>query len=250
MRDPAIYIKRMANAMEEKLFFLNHLDLNEYDTVVDFGCADGELLRHIYGYCRNKPTLNIPKLIGIDFSQEMLSVARKTSDRSITFVRGIQELKKKMLGKVLIIFSSVWHEVYKEDYKEIFDFMSDKNAIVIRDMIKPINSKKEIINKSFLHTSDFYFMLEKYEAVRGEVNTKEELYEFLLKYSYIENWETEVFERYFSTPWFEINEFLKEKFEIKFQRDYTLPFKRERVFKDFGYVMNDRTHRQTIYIKK
>lgn len=249
MKNPAIYIKRMASAMEEKLFFLNHLDLNDFDTIIDFGCADGELLRNIYGYCENDSKIAIPELIGIDFSESMLDTARKTSNSVISFVKGIKDLRKRAFKRVLIIFSSVWHEIYEENYDEIFNFMGSKSAIVIRDMIKPIEYDMEV-QKSFLNISDFYFMVERYEDFRKEIETKEDLYEFFLKYSYVENWETEMLEKYFSTPWFEIDEFLKENFVIRFQRDYTLPFKQKKVYEDFGYVMHDRTHRQAIYVRK
>ena len=41
------YIKKLEKGMEDKLFFLRHIDMNEYSLVVEFGCANGRLLRRI-----------------------------------------------------------------------------------------------------------------------------------------------------------------------------------------------------------
>lgn len=39
-----IYCESMAKSLEDKLFFLNEIDINDYDYIVDFGCADGRIL--------------------------------------------------------------------------------------------------------------------------------------------------------------------------------------------------------------
>ena len=37
----------MEKSMQEKLFFLEYLDLNRYHLIVDFGCASGDLIERI-----------------------------------------------------------------------------------------------------------------------------------------------------------------------------------------------------------
>ena len=41
------YLKGMEKSMQEKLFFLEYLDLDAYDLIVDFGCASGDLIERI-----------------------------------------------------------------------------------------------------------------------------------------------------------------------------------------------------------
>ena len=48
MKDINSYIQLMQHALGEKLFFINYLNLDDYDNIVDFGCANGVLLQSIY----------------------------------------------------------------------------------------------------------------------------------------------------------------------------------------------------------
>lgn len=34
----------MSKSLNDKLFFLKEIDINSYDVIVDFGCAEGALL--------------------------------------------------------------------------------------------------------------------------------------------------------------------------------------------------------------
>lgn len=43
MKDTRGYIERMKVSMKEKLFFVDKIDLNN-KIIVDFGCAEGDLL--------------------------------------------------------------------------------------------------------------------------------------------------------------------------------------------------------------
>lgn len=103
------YIKKLEKGMEDKLFFLRHIDMNEYSLVVEFGCANGRLLRRI----ESVTDKNITKLVGFDINEEIIMIAKNISPE-ITFTSKWDEvltLLKHTHKKSLIIFSSVWHEI-------------------------------------------------------------------------------------------------------------------------------------------
>ena len=72
MKNLNSYIRRLEKGMEDKLFFLPHLDMNEYDVIVEFGCANGRLLRRI------QPVVDrtITTLVGFDKNEDILEIAR------------------------------------------------------------------------------------------------------------------------------------------------------------------------------
>lgn len=253
MKDFNGYIYKMKQALEEKLFFLDVIDIQEYDLIVDFGCADGTLLNHI--------KLNIKdskmRFIGFDVSEKMVRYARENSDPEIDFTTSFQKVIRAFQNskKSLIVFSSVWHEIDKTFYNSILNFASSANTVVIRDMffdegdlISPSVSPEVFVNlKNFASKK----MLVEHEEIYGKIDTNfKSFYMFLLKYTYIDNWESEKLEDYFSTPWRKIQDFfLGGDYKTFFDYKYVLPFKKEQVKKDFDYDMNDFTHRKIIFIK-
>ena len=46
MKDKKGYLKKLEGSMKEKLFFVEHLDLNN-KIIVDFGCANAALIKHL-----------------------------------------------------------------------------------------------------------------------------------------------------------------------------------------------------------
>ena len=86
------------------------------------------------------------------------------------------------------------------------------------------------------------FNKEKYERVWGKIKTTWNLYHYFLKYTYVDNWDTEVLENYFSVPW----EWFFKMGTTEYRRDYILEHKKERVKADFGYQLMEPTHRQLI----
>lgn len=63
-----VYNDNMRKSLLDKAYFLSFVDS---DTFIDFGCADGSLLKHIHEMFPDK------KLIGYDISPEMLQIAEK-----------------------------------------------------------------------------------------------------------------------------------------------------------------------------
>lgn len=113
------YIKKLEKGMEDKLFFLRHIDISDYSLVVEFGCANGRLLRRIESVIDRSAT----KLVGFDINEEIIMIAKNISPE-ITFTskwEDVLALLENTPKKSLIIFSSVWHEISQEYYENIFN---------------------------------------------------------------------------------------------------------------------------------
>lgn len=68
---------------------------------------------------------------------------------------------------------------------------------------------------------------------------------------FIDNFETEVKEDYFSTLWDKIEHSLeKNNYTCIYERSYCLKYRYDQVLKRFDYSMCDITHREVIYNKK
>ena len=89
-----------------------------------------------------------------------------------------------------------------------------------------------------------------YTKILGRIDNKKTLYRFLLMYTYLDNWDNEINEDYFSTPWSEINWALEKDYDVIYLNSYTLEYKKDAIAKMFDHHMKDITHHQVIYTKK
>lgn len=245
------YIARMSNAMEEKMFFMNEMDLDEYDVVVDFGCATGDLLREIANRGTNA------YLVGYDSSAAMIERGKANSINygSISFHADFESLidELKTHAKVAIIFSSVWHEIQKSEHHAIFTQLFPlAGAIVVRDMFfaAPSQEFETLTNPQMKAIADIVpdKMIADFTNKWGSIwQADDALYHLMLKYTYIDNWETELLEDYFSTPWDRIMDVAKKHGMARIvDETYTLPYKKEQVKNHFGIELNYPTHRNLI----
>lgn len=244
------YIRKLEKGMEDKLFFLKHIDIEEYSLIVEFGCANGRLLRRV------EPVINkdFTKLVGFDINEEILEIAKNISPE-IFFTSKWDEVLKLLentKGKSLIIFSSVWHEIDPKYYDMIFKEMKKFSCIVIRDMKAPIQGAEPIDAPTRERIKKMVpeWQFNEFENKWGRIDNKLTLYRFLLMYTYLDNWDVEINEDYFSTPWAEINWALEKDYSIIFLNSYTLEYKKEEIARIFNHNMKDITHHQVIYVKK
>lgn len=280
------YNKSMAKdiVMNDKLFFLNEIEQDEkFGLIVDFGCADGTLISKLYN--RNKSYL----YIGYDASKEMIDLAKTKFEypdaRNVTFTDDWNEVQSvlvdlcinsgKKKGKVLLILSSVIHEVYSyaksedeikefwqrtlnsslfdyitirdmmpsEDIDRISDLKITKNYAVLSELRNKIyNGVRSDLNDNPTKESISYKeMLKEFEDIWGSIANNKNLVHFLLKYKWIINWDREVHENYFPFYIEEMNS------RIKLSNYNTIYFKRfcplkESVKKTFDIDMVDDTH--------
>ena len=128
-------------------------------------------------------------------------------------------------------------------------FKSKAKYIVVRDMFLP--------KKLFLEKADYediekikqktYSIYESFMWHNGKIKTKRDLYHFLLKYRYQENWNREVKENYFPLC---VEDFLAEidkKFELVYFKTMQVPFIVDTVKRDFGIDIVDDTHVEMIF---
>lgn len=232
-----VYNDGMRKSMLDKIWFLDKID-GSIDTIYDYGCADGSLLKMVGEIC---PSM---RLDGYDISQEMIDIAKKNVPNADI----LSTEPKSNLHNAVLNVSSVFHEIHayssdiEWDYGNIFN--SGATYIAIRDMFyskrscHPTNSIQ--LAKVLQHENPN--KVSEFEAYNGLLVNNKDFLHYLLTYRYVENWDREVRENYFPHS---IEEFLNKiprQYEIVFYEHYTLPFLRDRVYEDFGFTLNDPTH--------
>ena len=127
-----VYNDNMRKSLLDKAYFLSFVDS---DTFIDFGCADGSLLKHIHEMFPDK------KLIGYDISPEMLQVAEKNLEGcNVSLYNNFENVISLKLDNATLILSSVIHEVYSygdnqsvnEFWRQVFN--ENFRYIAIRDL--------------------------------------------------------------------------------------------------------------------
>ena len=248
------YNQAMAKSMIDKLFFLDMaVDLN---SVVDFGCADGTLLKWVHQFC---PEL---KLIGYDNNNDMLESAASNFPEGKyydDFDRLCDNTDRK---GTLINLSSVIHEVYSYSSSMEVDkfwkdvFKNDFEYIAIRDMmfsdtsLRPTPIRDEMKVRCAIRDSGKQNMLTEFEMLHGPISVYKNFMHFLLKYRYEENWKREVHENYFPISTNEFFNKVPKEYEVIIYERYALPFTVDRVKKDFDVEISDNTHIKMLLRRK
>lgn len=266
-KDIIRYNKEMTKPMEDKLFFIDKLPPGDRYLFVDFGCADGALIQNLIGIFGNKSC----RYVGYDCSETMIAFAKTSfsggpSD-SVEFTSDWNTVEqdiiewKKLRYKTVLILSSVIHEIYsyetEESIKEFWEKTKDFDIVVIRDMMYADTIKRESDQDSTIRirkgsSSSALRYLEQFEERWGSIDENKNLVHYLLKYRYTINWERECNENYFpisiktlidkmeGTLGFVLDYF--EKFRVKFIE--------EKIYEDFGIVLEDTTHIKAIFRKR
>lgn len=240
----------MAQSIEDKLFFLEHLPKDNY-LFIDFGCADGSLISEL------QKLIPQSSFIGYDISEEMLQKAKFKNpivEYTNDWHKVVTEIKHSSKKSVLIL-SSVIHEVYSyaETEQDVIDFWSKVlctgfDYIVIRDMIpdSSINRQSEAQDEINVLRRCNRDQLFEFESHFGLISNNQNLVHFLLKYRYIINWEREVNENYF--PIYK-DEFLAKfsGFKPIYLKSFVVPFLEHCVYNDFNIHLVDNTHLKVIF---
>lgn len=231
MRNYNTYLTGMEKGNSEKLFFLDHINLDGFDKVIDFGCGKGDILK---ACADGKKTL-----IGIDLDPVMIDYAKK----NVPNAQFYPKLTRSMLdGKTLIIFSSVLHEV-EEYWTELEKILKGTHAtVVVRDMrFTGLDGKIDKSELSKIVDNSHPRMLAEFIARYG-LTTIKQMYHWLLKYSYVDNWDLELKENYFSFNYDKLFSLGK----VVYENNYTLPFKKRKVLQDYQIYLSCGTHTQLI----
>ena len=246
-----IYLERMQKSYRDKLFFIDKID--DIDGIIDFGCADGTLLKHIYE-C-------LPKidLVGYDIDETMISYA-KNQHKFASFVSKFNDCFEYVSAtNSLLNLSSVLHEVYSYSSSDEIEafweqvFETNFKYIAIRDlcasesMNRPanVNDVVKVLQKANKEH------LREYESIWGSIRENKNLVHYLMKYRYAENWDREVRENYFPLSLERLlSRIPTDKYEIVYFNNYILPFTAGKVKEDFDIELHDNTHVKLLLRRK
>lgn len=246
------YCRSMSKSLNDKLFFLKEIDINSYDVIVDFGCADGALLEVLCD--ENILSDKNTKLIGIEKNSTLAELCRARLGDKVLIASSVYEVEGwlKKSKNTLAIFSSVLHECFslgQTDVGGFYHLTSITNTIVIRDMKAPIikdpidgTTRARLIK--ILSMEDIVRFEERY----GRIDNITDLYRFFLMYKWTDNWEHELKEDYFSIPWSRIKEDMSERgYHVIYEKDYILPYLKKEIAAKFQYILRQPTHKQIIF---
>lgn len=195
------YIQSMNKSLGSKTWFLNVVSP---DCIVDFGCADGSLLKKVH---EQYPDI---ALLGYDIDAGM-EKRFKQNNPDISFTsdwKTAVEFSNKY-KKSCVLLSSVIHEVYSYAPKKGHDvskfwrmlFSAGFKYIAIRDtipdridIIKPTDFQDDV-DKVKAKVDPKY--LNDFEKKWGSISSNYRLFvRFILTYRYRDNWDRESLENY------------------------------------------------------
>lgn len=227
----------MKKSLQDKLWWISKVSS---DIVVDYGCADGTLLKYIHHI---NPNII---LIGIDINEQMLTLARNNVSQAIFMTP--DEFYKSNINcrNATLVLSSVIHEIYSYNkdpeltLKQLFD--REFKYVAIRDMFVS-NNLHDNHEPHKLRDKTNATQLDNFEKYWGSIDVPKNYIHYLLKYRYVENWEREVKENYLPVN---LEEFIKyvipSTYSIQYYEHYLLPFLRKQVKRDFNIKLTEPTH--------
>jgi hypothetical protein len=252
IEDHKSYIDAMALGIIDKMFFVSRI---KPDVIVDFGCADGQLLEAVYNI---NPKI---RLIGYDISKDMIVKAQNRLGNLATVTDNwdyvMREIKE--YHRPTLVLSSVIHEVYSyATTKYVREFWKNKvfgphfKYVAIRDMIpsvemerKKISDFQEDVVKVREQSVPKY--LKSFESRWGDIGENYRTFvHYLLKYRYVDNWERENNENYVPISVETLNKKIPSNFKIRYQSSYIYKHLSEVVYEDFGVVIDHPTHLKMI----
>ncbi len=250
INDLSVYIIRMQKSVLDKMFFIDKV-FEPFSNVVDFGCANGELIKAL------QALFGEYRYIGYDISAEMLLAARRNVP-SAEFCSDWDGIKVDYKDTLLNI-SSTLHEVYSyctkteidEFWKRVFE--SGFKYIAIRDMMLSDADQMNIDSDQHglvIKNEKYADKLKDYENVWGKISTQRDLVHYLLKYKYTENWEREVRENYVPITLEQLLETIPVGYEVTYLNHFTLPYTAWQIKNDFGIELTTSTHVKLILRRK
>lgn len=255
------YTDQMDRSIEDKLFCVPFLET--CDVIVDFGCADGQLLTAL------RKRLPDPYLYGVDTNRDMLGYGKfpKACTRVDNFDTVLHDLKHyKRPG---LILSSVLHEVYHQhgDNSPLIEklwasFAENFHVICIRDMCvdhrlfsqpAPADAIRRLKDLYPQQVVDFAHQW--WNNRPDHIWQESDLLHFLLKYRYTKNWEREVREDYFGLSYDELiyrinSQQFRGRFGIDHLRHFAHPFTVQQINRDTGIRVAHKTHIECVLRKR
>lgn len=246
-----IYTEKLSRTLYDKLFFVDKLP-GHVDAIVDFGCADGALIKAA------KTFLPDVDFYGYDTNDEMLCRCVDNNVPAILFDTWSEweQVHREKYSCPAILLSSVIHEVYhyKSHLSEIELFWNRVMSfpfIIVRDMFLPDVSRLEFCTHSRRIREADPESYWDFQKQWGDSSTKAAMIHYLLKWPHrgtqFSNWKREVSENYLPISWEELNEkFYVECAATVYEEHRTLPYLRELWKNELGVTINTPTHGKLI----
>lgn len=273
--DQKSYNASMGRAIDDKLFFLDKMNLSDC-IFIDFGCADGTVLQELEK--RTGSNKNLRAYLGYDISKSMIELAKEKWDGQTQDVyfsntwqyiteraKWIKENRSASAGKIktVLILSSVIHELYSycdqseiaKTWNKVFDLKPD--YIVFRDMMWSDTDTgfdvkgfvQRIRNsRSFLTPGrECLDLLSSFEKEWGTIDKAKNLTHFLLKYRWRVNWDREVEENYFPITLTQFLNKIETKYEPEYLERVSIPYIQSCIKRDFEFDFPIKTHLKAIF---
>ena len=247
IKDYKVYDEGMRKSLRDKLFFEGLIE--EVDTLIDYGCADGTLLKQVQ---EDFPSWN---LIGIDMDEKMVDHAMAKCWGPVYYHcdRIPADDLKKVSENAIFVLSSVIHEIYSYSSTEVINnFWNDLfnlgvKYISIRDMMTSNSSYRnsDINDVMKIRNRCRRDIINDFEKVWGSLNNQYNLIHFLLKYQYVNSpsWNREILENYLPLTIEELmSKIPSDKYRITYYEHYVLPYTKNRIMKEEGIELKDNTH--------
>jgi len=252
----SVYTEEMKKTLLDKCYFIDKVDAK---IIVDFGCADGTLLKFIHDVFGDAYLL-----IGYDNNLEMIELACQDGE-GIHFVSQWEQVLDLMHSyqqehsdaQSAIVLNSVIHEVLDYcDSQQIDEFWGrvwsgDFDFVCVRDMMpnQDIDRYADPDEVAKVRTKANHEKLRDFEENQGPITNNKNLVHYLLKYRYSINWEREVRENYFPLTTRQYLAMIPDNYCIDYYVEYLLPFIKWKVIEDFGITLRDSTHVKVVVRK-
>jgi SAM-dependent methyltransferase len=244
--DLAHYTSRMQKSMVDKIFFMDKVHSKVF---VDFGCADGEMIRILATLFPDHT------YVGYDIDPYMIEVAKKNTEGLANVeitdrFKRVENVYFKAGDDTCLVLSSVIHEIYSYGPDKVCEFWSSifkelqPKYIAIRDMSVSQTASRpaDPLTVARIRQLTDPNILRQWENQWGSLDENWSLVHFLLKYRYKTNWEREVRENYLPLSKEDLLRQFPKEYRPRFIEHYTLPYIRQEVYKDYGVELQERTH--------
>ena len=245
------YNARLRRGLADKLYFA---DKTEARTVVDYGCADGTVLRALVELA---PDLEV---LGYDENDEMIAQAKAAAPQGTWTASWNKALrwKEARRGPTALVLSSVIHEVHSYEnergvrrfWERVFE--SGFDYVAIRDMVpgRGIDRAADPSQVAKVRQRSEPALLGEWERRWGTIDAQRSLVHYLLTVPYTDNWERELNEDYLPVSMEELLERIPRGYEPSHIEHFTLGYVRERIKREFDIEMSERTHLKLIVKRK
>tara|TARA_B100000029_G_scaffold189996_2_gene187839 strand:- start:19595 stop:20287 length:693 start_codon:yes stop_codon:yes gene_type:complete len=137
------YIMSLGNhkKWEQEIVKSIHFNSNRTNKILDIACGTGSLTKEIIKYSSNY------KVVGLDFSEGMLKIAKKTISNLILGDSHYLPFKKKHFDHITIAYGIRNFENTTRSLQEIHYVLNNHGTLNILEIIKPDNNIKSFIFK-------------------------------------------------------------------------------------------------------